>query len=250
MPTAARLKPPPLPPYPIRSEATVASCLFLTTPEPPLTEVRSSIEASRSHCAASIAIEFQSARCSRAGPNSNRAPDHRQDRARCPQSCCRAPIASPSASLSGAHRAMLVGHHRVATRLRLHRSRVVPPGARALLPLTAAPPSSSTVSHRRRCFAWSRPPPLTFSSLPCSHPERCLPLSKHRRCRVPPCHGRCPGEAASSHHLCAPRPLHVPCTSTWPSACACAARSAGRGLPEKKVAFMFYTCPFFKLENS
>jgi hypothetical protein len=115
---------------------------------------------------------------------------------------------------------MLTGHHRVAARLRLHRSRVVPPGARTLLPLTAAPSSSSTVNHRRHCFAWSRSPSLTFSSLPCSHPERCLPLSKRRRCRVPPCHGRCPGEAALSHHLCAPRCLRVPCTSAWPSACA------------------------------
>jgi hypothetical protein len=59
--------------------------IFLTTPKPPLARVRPSTEASHPHGAASFAVEFQSAHCPRAGPSSNRAPDRRPDRARCPR---------------------------------------------------------------------------------------------------------------------------------------------------------------------
>jgi hypothetical protein len=83
--SSVSLKPPPLPPYPIRPEATVTPCLFLTALEPPLAKVWSSTEVSHLHGAASIAVEFQSARRPRAGPSSNRAPDHYPDRAHCPR---------------------------------------------------------------------------------------------------------------------------------------------------------------------
>jgi hypothetical protein len=214
MPSAARLKPPPLPPYPIRSKATMAPCLFLIAPEPPLTRVRSSTEASRLHCAASIAISSNRLIVLALG----QAPIERLTAARTEHVAPRA-AAEPRLPHRLHHRAMLAGHYRVVVRLHLHQSHVVPPGARALLPLTVAPPSSSTVSHRRRCSAQSRPPPLTFSSLPCSRSEHRQPQSKHDRCRVPPCRGRCPGKAASPHRLCVPRRLRMPCVSAWPSAC-------------------------------
>jgi hypothetical protein len=122
-------------PHPVRSHDH--PYLFLTAPEPPLARVRPSTEASRPHGTASIAVEFQSAHHPHAGPSSNRAHDRRPDRACCPQSCCRASVASLSTSPSGACRAMLVGRHRITARLRLYRSCATPSGARALLPLTA-----------------------------------------------------------------------------------------------------------------